>query len=182
MKLSKTSSLILTIGIFFIAFVGLGIAHSRQASEQNQLGEELYVAEQGLSKLPLQKLRSQKNDLEERLNRTLLQLEAAKNELSQPIKSIDITDSLFEIAGDCRVEISDVNSSVITSDKLEGINGPVIQLLINFEGDLTDIISFITRLNNDFATGVVKSAEIKLPETTAGDKPSANIRLVLYTY
>jgi len=50
------------------------------------------------------------------------------------------------------------------------------------EGELTDLVSYITRLNSDLDTGFVKSVEINVPETNSKDKPSANIQLVIYTY
>ena len=182
MKLSKTSWLMLTIGIFIIAFASLGIARFQQVQEQNQLEAELSVAERRLDNFQLEQFYSQKNELEEQLDRAISQLKAAKDNLGQSIESIEVTDSLFEIVKACGVEVTEISSSGIASDKLEGITCSILRLAIRVEGDVPNLISFITKLNDDFTSGVVKSAEITIPETAGADKSLADIQLVVYTY
>ncbi len=197
MKLGKTSWLILTLGIIIVAFVSLGIARSQQIQEQKQLDEKLSVAELRLDQLQLKQLYAQKNELEGRLSETTIQLEAAKNALRQSIESIEVTDSLFEIAEACGVEIAEISSSELGSDTLGEITCSVIRLTLSVEGDVPNLILFIIKLNNGFTTGVVRSVEINIQEEadeeadeeTEGEqfeeeikKPSANIRLVIYTY
>jgi uncharacterized membrane-anchored protein YhcB (DUF1043 family) len=64
LKLSKTSWLFLTIGIFIIMFVGLGAVRFQQINQQNQLNEELALAEAKLNEFQLEQLSSQKGELE----------------------------------------------------------------------------------------------------------------------
>ena len=208
MKLGKTSWLILTLGIFIIAFGSLGVARSQQVEEQSQLEDELTVAEKRLSNLQLKEFHSQKNELEQQLDQALSQLEDAKDVLHQSIESIVVTDALFEIASACDVVIIQVNSSAISQEKLPGMTSSVTRLNITVEGDVLSLISFITKLNNDFTTGVVESAGISTQrlvqeeiqgeageeetegetgESTEGETgeattPNANIQLLVYTY
>ena len=191
MKLGKTSLLILILGIFIIAFGSLGIARSQQVDQQSQLEDELSVAEKRLSNLQLKELHLQGQELEEEINQARTQLQAAKDVFSQSIESIDVTDSLFDIAEACDVVINEINSSAITKGALGDITLPVIKLTLNVEGDVPNLISFVTKLNNDFVTGVAESAEIGIPGTsdneTQGEpeeaaKPSAVVRLIIYNY
>ena len=191
MKLGKTSLLILILGIFIIAFGSLGIARSQQVDQQSQLEDELSVAEKRLSNLQLKELHLQGQELEEEINQARTQLQAAKDVFSQSIESIDVTDSLFDIAEDCDVVINEINSSAITKGALGDITLPLVKLTLNVEGDVPNLISFVTKLNNDFITGVAESAEIGIPGTsdneTQGEpeeaaKPTAIVRLIIYNY
>lgn len=200
MKLSKTSWLILTVGIFIIAFASVGFARSQRIHEQNQLHEELSLVELRLSKFQLEELASQQEELEKQLSQTMLQLETAKATLSQPTESITASDTLFDIAKTCGVEITEISSSGLTTGDLEGITCSVLSLTVRVEGNTSSLISFITTLNDTLTTGVVKSVEISIPaidregeqegeeeeqeeeEEKEKEKPSANIHLVIYTY
>jgi len=182
LKLSKTSLLILAIGIFVIAFASLGTVRSQKIHEQNQLGEELSLTGLRLSKLQLEELYSQQKGLEERLSQTLSQFEAAKAILSQPIRSIAASQSLFDTAKACGVEITGISSSGLTTDDLEGIICAVLPLAVKVEGDVSGLLNFITELNDNLATGTIKSAQISVSDTDGEEGVSADIRLVIYTY
>ena len=184
MKLSRTSWLILTSGIFIVTLASLGIAHSQQLEEQELLGDNLSVAELRLGKLQTKELTSQREELEAQLSQATSQLETAKEDMRQPIESIDVTDSLFEIAEACYVTVIDISSSGSTTEKLAGIGCSALALTVRVEGDVPNLIDFVIKLNNDFTTGAVKSADIAIPETTdeKETRPSARIQLVVYAY
>ncbi len=204
MKLSKTSWIILIVGVLVVAFGTLGIARAQQVQEQKQLDEELAVAEKRLSNLQLKELRSRKSELEVQIEQTASQLETTKDSLRQSVESIEVTDSVFEIAEACGVEIIDVSSSELGTDDLEGVAYSIIQLNMRVEGDVPNLISFVIKLNDDFTTGAVRSVQMDIQgvaEEVAGEaveeeeegeeeeeveeevkKPSAGIRLVVYAY
>jgi hypothetical protein len=102
--------------------------------------------------------------------------------LSQPNGSIVTSGILFDIAEAYGVEVTEISSSGPTNGELEGIACSVLPLTARVEGDVPALINFITRLNSDLTTGVVKSAEISIPETTDEEESSANIQLVIYNY
>ena len=56
MKLSKTSWLILTVGVFVITFASLGAVSYQQVHQQDRLNEELAVAEMRLKGGKLEQL------------------------------------------------------------------------------------------------------------------------------
>jgi len=68
------------------------------------------------------------------------------------------------------------------SDNLAGITCSVLSLTANIEGNVPNLVSFSTELNNYFTNGVVRSITITIPEITSGEKASASIQLVVYTY
>lgn len=181
MKLSKTSWLLITIGIFVIALAGLSVVRSQQVQQQNQLSEELTSAELSLKGIQLEQLSYQREELEKGLSLTTSQFEVARAMLSQPIESIAISSVLFDIAEAHGVELTEINSSGLASDELEGLTSSVLPLTAKIEGDVPNLVSFITGLNGDLTTGVVKSVNISIPEM-AGEEASANIQLVVYTY
>jgi hypothetical protein len=162
-KLSKTSWLLLSVGIFVVVVASLGLTRSQQIQEQDKLSDELSIAETRLDKLQVKELRQQQEELQVQLDESTIQLTAAKDTLHQTAESIDVTDELFVIAQACGVEIMDISSAGVRSDKLEGIDCLSITLNVMAEGELPNIISFVIRLNNDFTTGIVKTAKISVP-------------------
>ena len=182
MKLSKTSWLIIIIGFFVIILVGLGIVRSQQVHQQNELNEQLALAQSKIQVIQLEQLSHQQGELERQLSKTDSQSESAKAILSQPIRSITISDLLFSIAEANSVNVTEINSSGLASEELAGITCSVLPFTARVEGELTDLVSYIIRLNSDLATGFVKSVEINIPEKSSENKPSANIQLVIYAY
>lgn len=182
MKLRKRTLLITIVGIFVIVLISLGLLRSQQVSEQNQLNEQLTLIQSRLGVIKLEQLSSRQAELEEQLRQATSQFEAVKTVLSQPVGSITATSILFDIARAHGLEITEVTSPGPTSDSLEGITYSVLSLTAKVEGNVPSIASFITRLNSYFITGVVKSITITIPEKTSGEKASADIQLVVYTY
>ena len=162
MKSSKVSLLLITVGVIAIIFTGLSATYLQQIQQQNRLEEQLALVRRMLDKMQLEGLSAQQKELEEQLSQTTSQLEAAKAELSQLTESITASDTILDVAEVCAVAVTDISSSGQTSSDLAGITCLVLPLTVSVEGDVPSIISFITMLNHDFATGVVKSATIAI--------------------
>ena len=182
MKLSKTSWLIIIIGFFVIILVGLGVVRSQQVHQQNELNEQLALAQSKIQVIQLEQLSHRQGELERHLSETDSQSESAKKILSQPIRSITISDLLFNVAEANSVNVTEITSSGLASEELAGVTCSVLPFTARVEGELTNLVSYITMLNSDLTTGFVKSVEINVPETSSTKKPSANIQLVIYTY
>ena len=183
MKLSKTSWIMLIGGILFILFASLGIAGAKQLSERGQLSDELDIAENRVGKMQLDQLNIEQAQLVEELDKAMAESEAARENLKLSNESIDVTDFLFEIASSCSVTVIDVNSSGLSSGDLEGISCTVQQVGTTVEGNLPDLISFITRLNTEFTIGVVDSAQISIVGAAEDEeRPTASIQLSIYNY
>lgn len=182
MKLTKTSWLIITIGIFIIAFTSLAAVRYRQISQQKQLNDELASVELELTKVQPEQLSSQYQELERRLSQTLAQLETAKAEFSPPIESIDTNDILFDIAREYGVRVAQITLSDDSSYNSNGVAYSIETFSVTIEGNTLSLINFITRLNNDLATGVVKSVAISIPGMSSEENTSADIQLIMHTY
>lgn len=186
MKLSKTSWFFLGTGIFVILLLSFGAAYLQQSQQQDQLSEELSLAQLRLEKYSSrQQLSSQREELEAQLPKVQLQLKATRASLSQSVESIEASDTLFEIAEDSNVEIIMISSSTLNNEKLEGGTYSVLPLSVQIEGAITDLIDFIFKWSGEHRTGVMKSVGITIPKTNdAGEleKPSANLKLLIYSY
>jgi|GEM_PF-584737 len=211
LKLSKKAWLLLTSGIFIILAAGLGMAYSQQGDEQGRLNEELALARLRLENYPAQQLEltSQQKKLESRLAMARSQLKNTRAGLSRSTESIEASGGLFEIAGDCHVEVTEISSPGPTTRELEGVTLAVLPLTVTVEGEVLDLIDFVSRWTGDYATGVVESVEISVPlppgeeeeeeegeveetEETEGaeeeeavikeQEPSAVINLLIYSY
>jgi len=183
LKLSKKSGFILIAGIAIAIFAGLWLARDQQVDEQEQLREELSIAAMKLENSQNnEEISAQQVQLENQLSQTISQLETAKAALSQSAGSIRVSGTLFDIAEATGVEITEISSSQLSSDSLEGLTCSVLPLSVTVEGDVADIISFVGSLNHDFTTGLVKSVEMNIPETTCEEAASANIRIHIYTF
>lgn len=181
MRLTKTSWLIIIVGGFIIILAGLGIVRSQQVNEQSELSEKLALAQAKLQAIQLDRFSHRQEELEQQLSETASQSKTGRAILSQPIGSISISAIVFDIAEANNVEITEISSSGMAQNELKGVPCLTLPLTTKVEGEVTDLVSFITQLNEDLATGAVQSLTISIPETT-DKKASASIQLVVYAY
>lgn len=182
MKLGKRTLLVIAIGIFVVVGISLSMVRSQQVKEQNQLNEELILARSNLERVQPEKLSSQQAVLESRLSQATSQLEGFKTTLSEPIGGIAVSDIVFNVAKAHGVEVIEMTSPGRTSGSLEELVCSVISLTAKVEGDLPNLVDFIINLNRYLATSVVKAVKITIPETENGEKASADIQLIIYSY
>jgi hypothetical protein len=123
----------------------------------------------------------QLEELKQQLADNELQLTDVKDKLRQKINSVDVTDKFYEIADYYRVNVKLMGTTTISHDNYQGVSCSVISLSGTADGDLANIIDFITGLNNNFSTGFVQSAQIKVSDDTTGAS-NASISLVVYSY
>lgn len=182
MKLSKIMLLVIAAGAFIIIAAALGVMAFGRVSEQDKLNEELTLAQSNLERVLQGTLSSQQKELEGQLSQATLQFEAVKAMLSQAVGNVAASSILFDIAKGHGLEVTELASPGLSSDSLEEITCSVMSLSATVEGEIPDLVSFITTLNTYFTTGVIKSVTITIPEDTSEDKASADIQLVVYTY
>ena len=181
MRLSRISWIIIISCIVITAFASLGALSWQQVQKRNQLREEFALTKEKLNGYESGQPTYRQETLEMQLSQTLSELQTSRSMFSQPIWSIT-TGTLFDIAESFNIEVTDISSSGPTSAKLEGISYSAQTFAIKIEGDVPDLVSFITRLNQNLKAGYVKSVKISAPETTGGEKSTADLQLVVYTY
>jgi hypothetical protein len=183
MKLSKTSWLILSAGVFTVVLAGLGVTRTGQMKEQNKLDEELGMYTSILEKSQAIPLETQLGDLQEKLKESESQLAEAKDRLRQTVLSVDVTDNFFQIANYCQVIVMNLNTSSISKIAINDVSFSTISITASVTGELSSLIDFIISLNKGYTTGFVRSAQLSV-EDTSGDTSAAKatINMVIYSY
>ncbi|MFC1934157.1 hypothetical protein ACFLWC_00455 [Chloroflexota bacterium] len=182
MKLGKTTRLVILIGVFVVIGISLGMVHSKQVNEQDQLKEKLVQVQSRSAVMQPGQLSSRKAELETQLSQTTSQFEEVEAVLSQPLVSVNVTSTLFDIAEDNGVEVTEMTSPGLATENLEGLDCLVIPLTAKVEGDVSNLVSFITELNSVFTTGVVKSITITVTGNASEERALADLNLVVYSY
>ena len=181
MKLGKKSWLFIAIGFFLIALASLWTVYSQQSGVKKQLKEELTLANSRLGSIQIEQFANNQSELEQQLDEIIKQSEAARGTLSQPMNSIIISDILFSTAEANSVNITEVSSSGMTNEELSGVPCLALPLTASVEGDLSNLVAFITQLNGDLATGFISSIDMSITDPASNQKPSVNIQMVIYT-
>jgi len=183
LKLSKTSWLILSAGIFLVVLAGLGVTRSGQVKEQSRLEEELSISESRLEKMELTSLQTQMGKLQDQLDESESQLAEVKTRLRQTILSVDVTEKFFEVAKYSEAVVMTMGTSTIAKNTIAGVDCFTISLSATVTGDLNNMVDFIINLNQGYTTGYVKSVQISLnnisSEVSSG---TANIQMITYSY
>ncbi len=188
-KLSVTSLIFLVIGIAGILVLSLNVAQVSQRQEQAQLNEEIEIARMRLDKFPPQMLSSQKSEMESQIAEAELQLKIDKVGLYQLTQSIEATEVVFDLAEENLVKVTEVGSTGVTPEKLEGVDLSMTSITVVVEGEVLDIVGFIYDWTHAYSTGMVQSVVITVPEVTVGEDgeeiegvPSATVVMRIYSY
>lgn len=182
MKLSKKNLLILTVSILIIVCVSLIAVRSQQVHEQERLNEELALAKSRLEGSRFEQLLSQQEELEKQLSQIKSQFETTNSISPQTTGSIAVSGTLLSVAETSGVNVIETSSSGPASVNLEGVTCQVLTLTAKVDGKLPNLTSFIIKLIDNLTNGVVQSVAIRIPEDTSKEKPSANIKLIIYSY
>jgi hypothetical protein len=182
MKISKKVLKYIGIGIYVIALVASGYVLFGKLGEQSEVDDELTLAKANLERTNINRLSEQIGNLEDQLTQITSQTDTMKNMMSQEIANVAASTIVFEIADATYVEVMDLNSLSAFSEVLEDIPCNVVPLEAMIEGNLEDLVSFVTRLNTSLTTGAIKSINMDIPESSTGEKPMATISLLIYNY
>ena len=181
-KLSKTSWLILSAGVFIVILAGLGLTRSQQLSEQSQLDDTLAVTMSRLDSLGVTQLELEEAELKQRLDESMVEFAEVKDRLRQTVVSVDVTDELFRIAEYSNVEIMSMMTSAQTDGKLGSVSCLSTSITANVKGSTDDLIDFVINLNSGYTTGIVRMVNISIPEDTQSDNSTAAISMSVYSY
>jgi hypothetical protein len=181
-KLSKTSWLILAVGVFIVALAFLGITRSQQAQEQGRLEDELEMSQMSLANMQISDLQAELAALEQTAAQEQAELALAANALDETVVSVDVTDEFFSIASASGVIVINFSSSPISPNLYEGLGLSATSISAALEGALPNLIDFIEALHRGFTTGQIKMAQIDIPPSSSNETPSASIQMTIYSY
>ncbi len=180
MKVSRTLWVIITVIFVIAAFASLETLCWKQFNERNQLREQLAFVESKLQEFQSEQPSYRRQALELELEETLDATKTSESLFSRPSWDV-VTSSLFNIAKVSNVEVTRISYGGLSSEKLGELTSTAYKFNITIEGTLNDLINFLTKLNNELKTSVVKVVDLSAPVDAEG-KPSANFLLVVYTY
>jgi hypothetical protein len=159
-KLSKTSWIILSAGVFIVVLAGLGLTRSQQMSEITKLDSERSQYEMNLGKIQTTQLSQQLENLKGKVDEAESQLKDAQAKLNQTVISVDVADEFFKIASYSSVNVTRLTTTVIAQSKIEGISVSTISISAVVEGLKKNIVDFIYNINNGYITGNIQTAII----------------------
>ena len=177
-NLSKTSWIILSVGVFIVVLAGLGVTYSQQIKEKNKLQDELAVTDMRLEKFNIEELQQQETQLEAAMNTEVAKLESAVLEINRIIESIDVTDNCYLLASQSGVEVIDIGTTEIESAEIGELGLFQIAIRVGVSGPLPNIVDYITELNDNFSTGHVVTVDMNFDK----ELPYATIQFIIYSY
>jgi hypothetical protein len=183
LKLSKTSWLILSAGIFLVVLGSLGVTRSQQLKEKSKLDEDLRSSTIVMDKIQTDTLQQQLDDLQQRAEEGEVLLNEARERLNQTVVSVDVSEELFAIAEYCGVTVVTIGTTPIKPNKFEDVGLDMTSMSITALGDLASLVNFVSSLNDDYTTGLVKSFQISIPDSSdESESPSINIQMTIFSY
>jgi len=149
--------------------------------QRDELNAKLTTTQARLKAVQLEPLTARKSQLEQQLAQNTDQMKQVRSMLEQPIKKTEVIGVLFTTAKAHNLEITKMNLSGLADTQLVEVPVSSVQLAITVEGDVLDLVAFISELNTLYTFGAVDSAAILNPEAKAGGSAHADISLTLYT-
>jgi TolA-binding protein len=164
MKFGKKSITLLGVGIVMILVICLTTLYNSNSETQSELLTQLDLIQPAIEKSSSQEVDQQILNIEDRQTEAESQMQAAKAQLQQPINAIVITDELLDIALITGVEIIKLSSPGISDKQLGGLTFTQLPVRLEVVGEVANLISFISEFTRAYPTGLVKSAQMSIPE------------------
>ncbi len=180
-KLTRTTLLLIVAGVCFIASVALSLVCSQQVQQQSQLKAKLVLDQSNLKGIRLEQLSSQQAELEKQLSQATSQFGAVNATLSRSIGSTNASNTFFDVAKANGLEVTEITSPGSANDTLGKVTCSSILLKAKVDGNIANLVSFVTKLTSSFVTDV-KSVTITTSGTPIGENATADIQLVIYSY
>ncbi len=192
MRLGRTAWLVLGIGVFVIAFATLFMIYSRNSGEQEELENNLVVAQTQLTMLISEKgsLESRLAEQQSKLAEAQVLLSSTRGSFPSLAASIEYSEVLSEFADDFGLEVMGMAAKEPHEEEVEGVTFIVISFEMDVEGAVNSVLSMVDAIAKDkrFVSVTVEEVDIDVPEpqpiTTRvePEEPSATIKLVGYSY
>jgi hypothetical protein len=202
MKISKASWIVLLVGIFLIMSASIGWIYYQQLQQENNIEAEIAAAKQALAGINFDNLNEQKTAINSEISEVNKALDDIQQDLNSEIYSISITDIILSEAEGQDIAVKEMSSSGLTTGLLGGIPFNSINIVMSVEGTLTDIKTFVERLNEKFPNSITEYVQMDskpeqleseedpednpnpIPELETGamDLMKGKISLTIYSY
>jgi hypothetical protein len=177
MKISKKVWLIIGIIILAIVLANLVRIYVQQAGEQGQLRTSL-ATQQTL----LRKLTTDKANLESSWAQAESLLNTSRAKFPDSVDSIQYGEDLFEIAGDCNLELTELSPSMPADKKVGAVTYSVATFVVRVTGSVENVLDFIYAIRTGDGFELPWSADVKSVSMVTGEEMGATITLDIYAY
>jgi hypothetical protein len=170
MKISKVTWIFVIIGIVAIAGASLGMAHSRQTEQQNQLQQQIAQAKQKAALINNNELLTRQSQLNQEIKSYDGQLESAQTKLMADEDSISAADRILATGRNFNLQVEVLTQPGLSNGDLAGADCDILEVSIQVSGNMTDINNFVKDLSRQFPTSIVTSVNIsndQAPEEAA---------------
>lgn len=191
MKITRTTWLLLALGVFVIAFATLFVIYSHQASQNKDLKNDLAKAEASYPQLALQ-IRDLESELAERqseLTAALSNLSEVEAKFPASVQSFDYYQRLLAVAANCNLNVSSLTVSGPRQQKVDSVAYQVTTFDITVAGQVSGILDFthILATTEDFISATIEVVNISIPRSPSGQEitsqqSDATLRLDVYAY
>ena len=178
-KLSKSTQLIIAIGVFIVILISMGVVWQKQLVVQEEVRHELSLVQKVLAKV-----KTPATELEANINQAQSELRSAEAGFPREDDFVEIADRLIDLADSSQVEIIAMNANVMdagTVEKKLGIAGyEAMSFDIGVTGQVAAIQSYIVKLSNEFATSGLSTVKIQKSECSE-ETDAAKILIYILT-
>jgi len=171
--------MLLVAGIF-VSYAYFGMDYLRQSDALSALTAELADAAEELTQAPAHS----RNDLDEQLAAAEATLSEARSEFPSEIDRTQAIDAILKLASDSGVKTLALVAQPWATVSIQGSDYRVIQLDLEIEGSFSQVVSFITELENEaLKTLVINEVRVTTEEDIShGNNVTITAKLVLATY
>jgi len=167
--------------MFIIILIALGIIYRGQVDERTQLEARLDMTQKLELSYQIDQLNIKKEDLTAQLAQLDQQNVQFQSSLSHSLDAIRISDTLYQIASDNRLALSEVKTASGGRETVEKARFDTLELYIVALGEVSDLTQFVLHIISKYPTSVIESVNIRTAPDEAG-KYNANIELIIYSY
>ena len=152
MKFGRATWVFLIIGILIIAGASLGSTYRNLADEQEALKNQIQAARDKTASVNVADLSSRESTLKSQMAENNAKAMTIKESLKQPVDAISTTEALFGMAKDAGIEISDLSSAGLASEKLEKMPFTSLTVTVKVKGEASKIIDFVNKITAQYST------------------------------
>jgi len=174
MKFSKSSLILLTLGVMIIGAIMAGMIWSQQAQQKKNLEKSLSEAQIKLSQIKIDDLMIKNAQLTQDKTLYTAKIGAAKDQLTAPFDNIAALDILLESAQEFDLRVLNINSNSKSTNTLAGNKFSVLPFTLQVEGNISKIAGFVSNIKEIFPTSVVETYQLNITPPLPTPTPTPN--------
>src|SRR3989304_4958870 len=127
MKLNHRT-VVLGLVVLAVIAAGLGFVRSQREGEREEAAQALAAVQVNLSKFQVDDLLARQAQLGEKIDQATLDVKTREGQFGKTNSNIELTDSVYKLAGDSSVQILSFNAADATTGKLGAVPLSMVKL------------------------------------------------------